>query len=265
MGIGIKMSSFGSLGTGVVRTKIQTIGMPSWARSLIGIVPIMADITPTAAQSIMAQVELESSDCNVNPFQCLASPIGSGLGATYNTLTGKDKYLVGLPLKGSENIDIYGTALVANTVAPKMGVAFIISDEPAPFRQRHAKLGTATSTGTTVDTDVPGTAYQISGASRIVELMGMVGTKVIAAGDALLGMIKFTSSELVLNTPLEMPLYPNSFGLGATGSMLIPGVSRADVNVPVKSGQVTIRDYLNCNLLPAAAGTFVDGLVYESA
>lgn len=79
MGIGIKMSSFGSLGTGVVRTKIQTIGMPSWARSLLAVVPIMADITPTAAQSIMAQVELESSDCNVNPFQCLASPIDPDL------------------------------------------------------------------------------------------------------------------------------------------------------------------------------------------
>lgn len=263
MGIGIKMSSFTSLGTGTTKTKIQTVGMPSWAKSLLAIVPIMADITPTAAQSIMAQIELESADCVVNPFQCLAAPIASGLGATYNTLTGKEEYLVGVPLKGSENIDVYGTALVANTVAPKAGVAFIISDEPPKFPQRHAKLGTATSMGTTVDTDVPGTAYQISGASRIVELMGLCGSKVIAAGDAILGQIKFTSSELVLNTPLEMPLYPASFGLGATGSMLIPGVSRSKVNVPVKSGQVTIRDYLNCNLLPAAAGTFIDGVIYE--
>jgi hypothetical protein len=263
MGIGIKMSSFGSLGTGIVKTKIQTVTMPSWARALLCVVPIMADITTTAAQSIMAQVDLESADCQVNPFQCLAAPIGSGLGATYNTLTGKEKYLVGLPLQGSENIDVYGTALVANTVAPKMGVAFIISDEIAPFKQRHAKVGSATAMGTTVDTDVAGTAYQISGASRIVELMGMAGSKAIAAGDAILGMIKFTSSEFALNTPLEMPLTPSSFGLGATGSMLIPGVSRADVNVPVKSGQVTIRDYLNCNLLPAAAGMFVDGVIYE--
>jgi hypothetical protein len=263
MGIGIKMSTFTSIGTGTTKTKLQTVNMPSWVRSILAVIPIMADITTTAAQSILAQVDLESSDCSVNPYQCLASPIGSGLGATYNTLTGKEKYLVGVTLKGSENIDVFGTALVANTVAPKMGVAVVISDKYSPFKPRHAKVGTATAMGTAVDTDVPGTAYQISGANRIVELMGMCGSKVIAAGDAILGMIKFTSNELDLNTPLDLPLFPNSFGLGATGSMLLNGVSRADVDVPVKSGQVTIRDFLNCIYLPAAAGTFIDGVIYE--
>ena len=252
-----------SLGTGTTRTKVGSYTLPSWCRSILAVIPTLAEITPTTVQSVSAKFELESDSLNLKPYEILPAPIGAGLGATFNTLTGVEKYLVGINTGGGEIVDIYGTALVANTVAPELAATLILSDKPSPFTQRHAKLGTVTSTGTTPDTDVGGTAYQISNAKRIVELIGLVHPKTIAAGDAVLGKIKYTSSEFALNSPLDLPLKPLSFGLGATGSMLIPGVSRLDVDMPVKPGQVNIQDYLYADILTAAAGSFISGVVYE--
>jgi len=252
-----------SLGTGITRTKIGSYTLPSWCQSILAVVPYLAEITPTTVQSVSAKLELESDSLGLKPFEVLAPPIGAGLGVTFNTLTGKDQYLVGINTKGSEIIDLYGTALVANTVAPEMKAALILSDKPSPFPQRHAKLGTLTSTGTTPDTDVPGTQYQISGANRLVELQGIVHPKTIAAGDAVLAAIKYSSTEFAVNGPLDLPLYPLSFGLGATGSMLIPGVSRLNVDMPVKPGQVNIQDNLYADILTAAAGSWISGVIYE--
>lgn len=266
MTIGITHVGATSLGTGTTKTKIGGASMvlPADARSILAIIPIMADITPTTVQSISARVDVESSDVkNLGPFEVLTSPIGAGLGATFNTLTGKDEWLMGAPCEGGELVDIYGTALVANTVAPKMQCFVVISDNPPPFAQRHAKLGTLTAAGTTADTDVAGTKYSFSGGRRIVELAGMYHPKTIAAGDAILGYIKYNSSEFVQTWPYELPLSPNSFGLGATGSMLIPGVSRQKTDIAVKTGQVNIQDYLNCHLLPASAGSWISGVVFE--
>lgn len=263
MAISSKAINSLSLGTGTTKTKIGSYTLPSWCRAILAIIPSLAEITPTTVQSVSAKCELESDSLNLKPFEVLPAPIGAGLGATFNTLTGLEKYLVGINTKGGEVIDVYGTALVANTVAPEMAATLIISDKPSPFPQRHSKCGTVTSTGTTADTDVAGTAYQISNANRIVELIGLVHPKTIAAGDAVLGKIKYASSEFVLNSPLDLPLKPLSFGLGATGSMLIPGVSRLEVDMPVKPGQVNIQDYLYADILTAAAGSFISGVIYE--
>jgi hypothetical protein len=227
------------------------------------VVPYLAEITPTTLQSVSAKLELESDSLGLKPFEVLVAPIGAGLGATFNTLAGLESYLVGINTRGSEIIDLQGSALVANTVAPELKTALVLSDQPSPFPQRHAKLGTLTATGTTADTDVPGTQYQISGASRIVELQGIMHPKTIAAGDAVLAAIKFSSPEFAVNGPLDLPLYPLSFGLGATGSMHIPGVSRLKVDMPVKSGQVNIQDNFYADILTAAAGSFIDGVIYE--
>lgn len=264
MGIGCKTTTSTSLGTGTTRTKVGSVTLPSWCKSILAVIPYLAEITPTTVQSISAKFELESDSLNLKPYEILPAPIGAGLGATFNTLTGREKYLVGINTEGGEVVDCYGTALVANTVAPELKTALIISDKPSPFPQRHAKLGTLTATGTTPDTDVAGTAaYQISNAKRIVELQAILHPKTIAAGDAFLGVMKYVSSEFQLNTPVELPMYPLSFGLGATGSMHIPGTSRLDVDIPVKPGQVNIQDYLYADILMAAAGSFISGVVYE--
>lgn len=263
MGVGCKTITSTSLGTGTTRTKIGSVTLPSWCQAILAVIPYLAEITPTTVQSVSAKLELESDSLGLKPFEVLPAPMGAGLGATFNTFTGREKFLVGINTKGGEIVDLYGTALVANTVAPEMKAALILSDKPSPFPQRHAKLGTLTASGTAADTDVAGTAYQISNAKRIVELQSIFHPKTIAAGDAFLGVMKYVSSEFALNTPVELPMHALSFGLGATGSMLIPGTSRLDVDIPVKPGQVNIQDYLYADILTAAAGSFISGVIYE--
>jgi len=256
-----------SLGTGTTKTLLgaASVILPGDARTLKSFYPQAADITSTTVQTITTKFELESSDVrNLTPFEVLAAPIGAVLGATANTLTGMEKWDVEAICKGSDQVNVYGTALVANAVAPE-GLAWMMIDtEGARMQQRHAKMGTITAIGTTEDTDVAGTKYTFSGGSKIIELFGSAHYKTIAAGDALIGGIKYTSSEFVTSLPQELPLYPFSFGLGSTGSALIPGVSRLpNVDIPLKPGQVAIQDYANCGILPAASDSmFIDGVVY---
>jgi len=265
----IRSGNSASLGTGTTKTSIGNIYFPNDARALLSVKPVMANITPTAAQYCAARLDVESSDIrNMLPFEVLFAPIGSGLGVTYNTLTGMDTWGIGAPLTGGESITAHGTSLANNTVAPEAAAYYVVSNNPQDlnFPQRHAKLGTVTAAGalaTGTDADKAGTKYSFSGGRRIVELFGSFLPKTIAAGDALVGGIKFTSSEFVDNYPFELPLYPWSFGLGSTGSILIPGVSRQKVDIPLKPGQVNVQDYLNCGLLAATAGDFIDGVVYE--
>lgn len=267
----IRTGTSASLGAGTTKTLISPssgLFMPSDAKALLAVKLTMADITSTTIQSISARLDVESADVrNMSPFEVLFAPIGAILGITANTFSGMEMYRINAPLNGGEALNIYGTALVANTIAPEAMAHLIVSNDHRDLQgmvQKHAKLGTCTAAGTTEDTDVPGTKYSFSGGNRITELIGLFHPVTIAAGDAMIGGIKYTSSEFVDSFPQELPLYPWSIGLGATGSVLIPGVSRQTVNIPVKPGQVNIQDYLNCGVLPAAAdGRFVDGVIYE--
>lgn len=266
----IRTGNSTSLGTGTTRTEITpTSGlfMPDDAKVLLDIESAMASITPTAAQSITAKLELASSSIkNLTPFNALFPITGSGLGATYNTLTKRETWEVNAPLKGGEALHVWGTALVANTVAPEAQAWITVSNDMNDLRgpQYHAELGTITSTGTVADTDVFGTKYSLSGPRMITQLFGAVHTKVIAAGDMVIGEIKYVSSEFMDSYDQALPLNPMSFGLGATGSYLIPGISRKNVKIPIKpnANQVNIQDALNFGGVIASAGSFIDGVVY---
>jgi len=150
---------------------------------------------------------------------------------------------------------------VSNTGALTTAMEIRISDQPPVFPQRHAKCGTLTSSGTTASSDVAGTAYQITGGSRIVELMGVFGHTTVAAASAVTGYFKFTSSEYRLSMPVKMMLDPVSTGLG-TLQTTNPRNTRSPVDIPIQS-PATIQDYLYMGLAPTVAGNWVTGVIYE--
>ncbi|MCG2735131.1 MAG: hypothetical protein L6282_01930 [Candidatus Methanoperedenaceae archaeon] len=263
-----------STSIGVVTTKTlispsSGLFMPSDAKALLAVKPVLASALRTTVESTSVRLDIESADIKgMSPFEVLFAPVGAGLGITFSTFSGKSpEYRINAALGGGDSVNVYGTALVNNsTTAPEAMAYIVVSNDARDLQgqiQKHAKLGTMTTAGVTTDTDVAGTKYSFSGGRRITELIGLFHPVVIAANDALVGGIKYTSSEFVDSIPQELPLFPFMFGLGATGSVLIPGVSRQRVNIPVKSGQVNIQDYLNCGLLPASAGKFIDGVIYE--
>lgn len=273
----IRTGNSTGIGTGTTRTEITPAAglfMPDDAVVLMMINPRQGIITPTAGQTVNTKIELASSSIkDLTPFNVIAPPIGSGLGAMFNTFTGEDEWDINAKLNGGEGLHVWATALVLNTVAPEVQAFLTISNDPRdklfpwgqPKPQYHAELGTLTATGVTADTDVNGTKYSISGAQMVTELFGTFHPKTLATGDMYIGEIKYISTEFRDSYDHALPLRPLTFGLAnnATGSMHIPGVSRKKVKIPTKSmGQVNIQDKLNFGGAIGTEGSFVDGVVY---
>jgi len=256
-----------SLGTGVTKTLLggADLVLPEWARSIVAIIPIVNIDVPTVLESVLAKCILESDDVTIGPFEVLAAPISACLGATIAPFVAKpERYVVNCPVIGGSKISVYGQALVANTAAPVMSCTVVISSEPPKGKQRFAKMGTLTSTGTTASTDVSGTQYSFSKGSKIVELIGSLVPATVAAADAIQGYFRYSSSELERVTPLKLPFNPVPGGLSTIFSTKIDGVSRIPVDVPIVQGQVNIQDYCFMDLAPAAAGNFVTGVIVEA-
>lgn len=255
-----------SLGTSTTKTQLggASVILPNWCKQIVAIRPMTTIDVPTVSETVHAKCSLESDDLNIGPFETLAAPLSSCLGATVAPYVPKpETYLVRCPTKGGEKIDIYGTALVANTAAPYMGVQLVISGKPPSKPQRFSKCGTLTDTGTTASTEVAGTSYSFSDCRRIVELMGVVSPQVVAAADAIAGYLRFESSEFQHATPAKLMYNPVPGGLSTIFSTKLAGVSRLPVNIPTIQGQVNIQDYCYMDLAPASTGKFVSACVFE--
>lgn len=250
-----------------------TVILPKWARSIMAVIPYAMNDTSVAAIAMITLCEVESNDANLVPFQVLPAPVGSILGTINNNVAKPEKYQMNAPVVGGEQLNIYGTCLVTPgaTLTAYMGATLVVTDSPvinpdgSQAAQKRAKVGTATSTGTTATSDVAGTRYNFSGGRHITELMGVVTPAVRAAADGIAGYFKYTSNEFVGVSDVRMPITPICGGLATTDSAYIDGASRLPVDIPLAPGmgQVNIQDYVYFGLVPAGAGNFVTGVVYE--
>lgn len=260
--MGIEVVKPTSIGTGTTKTLLSTLTLPAWVRSIVAIEVSAIILTPTADEPFVSSVSLESDDFNVAPFEVLAPPISAALATNAGAAASQtETYAVNAAVNGGDQLRVYGTALLDNTVAPYISVAVIISSEPPGFTQKHAKLGTLTTTGTTLNTDVGGTAYTFTAGHRLVELMGVLVSGAIVVSKPFAGYIRFESSEFGAPTPLKLLLQPVQGVIGA-GEAGVDKVSRAKVDVPVRS-PTTIQDYLNLSLISSTAGSFVSGIIFE--
>ena len=258
----VNATSLGAASTAKVLLGGANLVLPDWAKSIVSVSPIVNIDIPTVSESVLAQCILESDDFNIGPFEVPAAPISSCLGATIAPFVATPEvYPVNCPVNGGQ-LKIYGKALVANTAAPVMTVSVTISSEPPRGPQYFAKMGTLTSSGIVASTEVAGTQYQFSKGRRIVELFGVLVPDTVAAGDALSGYIRFSSSEFTHVTPAKLELNPCVGGLSTIFSTKIDGVSRQKVSIPVNGGQTNIQDNLYMDLAPAAAGNFVSGVMF---
>ena len=256
-----------SLGTGTTKTLLggANLVLPEWAKSIIAVIPAVNIAVPTVSESVVAKLILESEDFNVGPFEVLAAPITSCIGATIAPFVAKpERYAVNCNVPGGSKLAIYGQALVANTTAPIMSCTILISSEPAPGPQRYAKMGTMTNTGVVASTDVSGTQYSFSKGSKIIELFGTVVPAVTIAADDISGHFRYSSSEFDRVTPAKFEFNPVVGGLSTIFSTKVDGVSRMPVQIPIVKGQVNIQDYVNMTTAPNGTGNFVTGVIVEA-
>ena len=262
--MGLELAAYTVL-SGTTKTQLNggsDVILPAWARSIVAIeVNLALEVPVTAEDGIFAAVYLESDDFNVAPFEVLAAPIGGIVTEGSVSASGKETYAVNAAVNGGDRLRIYGKNFVTVTNDPEMAVSIIISSEPPAFTQKHAKLGTLTTAGTTIDTDVAGTAYTFTAGHRIVELMGAMMPTTVTTIQALAGYIRFESSEFGAPVPLKLLLNPVN-AIITTGSVDVGGVSRQAVDVPVRS-PTTIQDYLNLAIESSGDGSFISGVIFE--
>ena len=255
-----------SIGTGTTKVLLggANLTLPDWARSIISVKPVVNIAVPTASESVLAQLILESDDFNIGPFEVLASPISACLGATIAPFVGSpEEYPVNCPVDGGQ-LKVYGKALVANTTAPTMSCSVKISSAPPVGPQHFSKMGTLTSSGTTATTEVAGTPYQFSKDSRITELFGCLVPDTIEAADDMSGYIRYSSTEFAHVTPAKLELNAIPGGLSTIFSSKLDGVSSQSVSIPVNKGQTNIQDNLYMDTAPVAAGNWVSGVMFTA-
>lgn len=262
-------TGFTSLGTSTAKTQLggAAVILPAWARSIWAVVPQVVIDDPTAAEAVIASCAVESNDVSLTPFEVMPAPGTSFVGsATTGVFHARNEtFGMGVPVNGGEQISVYETALVANTAAPIGSATLVVSNMHPGHPQRHAKIGTLTSTGTTASSDVAGTRYNFSGGTHIIELYGAIVQTTRTSNEGITGYVKYTSSEFDGVSDVRLPLNPIGGGLGTNDAGLVDGVSRQKVDIPLAPGrgQVNIQDYLFMGLAPGTAGNFVDGVIYE--
>lgn len=262
-------TGYTSLGLSTAKTQLggAAVILPSWAKSILAVKPAVNIFDPTTAEGVITSCDVESNDLSLMPFQVLPAPIAScllGSASVQLKVNKPEIYSMGVPCGGGEQVSVYETALVANTAAPTGGATLIVSNMPAGHPQRHAKIGTLTSTGVTATSDVAGTRYNFSSARHIIELQAAMIGSLVTTVRGWMGYVKYTSNEFEGVADVKMELNPIAGGQGADITQSVDGTTRQIVDIPVSSGQVNIQDYAYFGVVsPTTAGNFVTGVIYE--
>ncbi|MBS7252230.1 MAG: hypothetical protein KIH08_16825 [Candidatus Freyarchaeota archaeon] len=265
MTLAMEIAPATSLGTGTTKTQLggQDITLPADAKCIVGIVPYICSVTPTAGEAVIAKCELESDDFTIQPYAVPFPPIAGHLSTAGNAehfVPPLKVWEVYCPVKGGDRLRVYGTALASNTVAPYAGCGIIISDQMPEKPQVKAKMGTLTSTGTTVG-EVAGTAYTFTGGTNIIGVYGIVVNATVSASKPYIGYIRLSSSEFEKAFPMKFPVQPLATGLGAEINCALSDVIVHRVDMPIKS-PTTIQDYFKLEVGLTTAGKFVTGVLY---
>jgi hypothetical protein len=277
-----------SLGTSTAKTKlggtqVQGTGanyiLPTAARSIVAVRPKMYGITPTANQYILATLKIESADLKMGDFEVLAAPIDSGLGtAETQQVDTAPWYPLMQPCNGGENVQFYGTAQVANTVAPLMSVDILLADTfPegfngsswttgfGPVQSKVAGInygGGPTATGTTagsIGTD--GGVTLSSPKKRLIDIIMVVLQTTPAASKPFGGQAAVSAGELSVN-PQRWNIEPLTGFLGVTTAGNQAHLSHAGpLNLNLRAPS-TLKSTFTLDLAVTTAGAFATQYLY---
>jgi len=239
MAQGIKKATYTSLTTGITEQTLNggnDITIPKGIKQIVGIEPIVVPVTPTANESVLAKVKLTSTDIALYNCEFLANPSAAILGATGQMHVAKSKFWpLYVPVNGGEKVQIKGTALVANSVAPLMGANLYLSDQPPILPQRKGKIGTLTTMGTAAAKVVTDAAFQVTGGSILESVYGAVVPTTVAASNPIIASGNVISSDLLPPFPIEFPITPVGAGLGALIAPTHDGIVEADIAIAMAS------------------------------
>jgi hypothetical protein len=244
-----KVAKLATLGTGTTKTQIHGAAdfrIPEWARVINGIRWYGGLLTLTADEGLIVKGTIESSDLAIAPCEMIALQQGSMEATTACQPPVEQVYYpLNIPCRGGEALQLYGTCLRANTVAPGLGAVVYLGtsgfkvrdadvEDPLPNRQRYYKAGTLTAA---VAARATGTAYTITNAKAVTAVMGAVNKDTQDDSKPVVGYFELESPAFGLS-PVEF----------ATDAGLSYKVTRRQCNIPVNDYVCIVQDYYNQEL-----------------
>jgi hypothetical protein len=278
-----------SLGTSTAKTKLggtQVYGtgadylLPTAAKCIVGVRPKLVNTTPTANQAVLATLKVESGDLGLKDFEVFANPIDSGLGT--NEMQAQDAapwYPLMMPCNGGEKVQFYGTAQIANTVAPLMSVDVFLSNvypegyNPGsgwvsgygPVQAKIAGInygGGPTATGTAASSVATDGGVTIAGPKkRLIGMFGVVVDTTPAASKPISGWFSVNASEISIN-PQRWAAEPITGLLGTTTTGALAHISGAYPCNLALNAPSTPKAQFNLDQAITTAGNFEVGYMY---
>jgi hypothetical protein len=256
-----------SIGTGVAKTSLGTITKPTESSQLIEFIPYCAPTAAiTAGESFLLETAIESNSINLLPKRVINPPITSGLGTAPSCIIPMlEAYECFTPLTqgGTEIIEAFGQAQVANTAAGVMGVDFHFSDDaPSEPEQFYIKPDNETATGTAATT-IAGNSITVNGGTMLTKLYPVLTGGVVTASQSYIGSMQFNSNDYTSSQALEVPCQPIGTALGSNiGTGMPKMASYKNVQMGMKSS-VTINTVLRLSEALTAAGSFIGAIAYQ--
>ena len=280
MGIYCDVVADVSLGTSTAKTKLSgdlsgnaaDYTLPANAKGILYVQPMHYVVTPTATQTSVASLKVESDDLGLKDYEVFAPPIGGAIATTDNTLSDLMRtsiYPVMFRCAGGEKISLYGIPQTANTAAPYMGASIWWTDDARqitdlPFRARiggtPGAAGSGTSTGTSAGS-VTGQTITVSGGDTrtLRSLTGILAPTTINAVKPTTGYFTYSSPELAFLQRMQAEPIQGSLG----SALAFAHLSRVDnLSVPFKT-PTSISTSLVLSQAPTTAGNFYNGILYN--
>lgn len=278
MGIYCDVISDVGLGTGTAKTQLSgdrsgnatDYVLPSAAKGILYTAPMFYQTTPTANQTAVATLKLESDDLGIKDYEVFAEPIGSnvattdvGLAASYRNSI----YPVQFTCLGGEKVSFFGISQTANTAAPNMGAMIWWTDDGTTDAQFRARVGgtpgaagSGTSTGTATGS-VTGATITLAGQvpRTIRSVTGVISATTLATVKPIAGWFSISAPE----TPFALR-YQGEPVQGALGTaQAFAKLTRVDNLSAVINTPSTISTAMQVTAAPSTAGNFYQGILYN--
>lgn len=240
---------------------------PSTAKELLSVTPYGIQTTYTADLPNVFQLELESSDADVNPTKIgvlLNGPEDAAVTTAASTMVYKT-YDLNVPIGGGDVIKAFGTALIDFVTDSYFGCGVLISDQrtgkPQTFWTNPAALN---NYGTGNDAYVSGATYRWNNSARIKNVYGFGVTNTTrTVSDSIGGTIKLESPDFVTNLPQIYPIQPTLDNSVTLGNNQTPTVSLWNTNIPTDP-IVAVTEYFDQEALTSAGGiAWMSGVGYN--
>lgn len=220
-----------SIGTGTTTTLLNggtNFTASSLAGTFVCVSPVYAETgAVTAAQSIFPYFTTQSQSIgSIQPKEILLAPTSGGLGTSINSMypiARTFEFNTRIP-NSNTPLSFYGTALVANTVAPRMGgTIWFDTDQPmSGSYESFWACNTAVQLGSTAaaTTNLPN--ITVNGATSLEKIYAHVAPLVVTQSESYIGYLSVNSSDLAPQQTLRAYVQPMAVGLAATTTPMQP-------------------------------------------